>query len=152
MKGRKTIDSFFIGDECMYCNCSCMLHPSIVRVCLFFLVVAITAPRNGKEWLPWCSFTSGLKSRSRIRWVEIFPRQVLPGSSGDEPSSVVSIDCSMVYRRFVVPVRLHYLETSMAARSVSRPHTITSRFRDVHRFFISRADGLDLGIGARLLM
>jgi hypothetical protein len=24
MKGYKTIDSFFIGDECLYCYCSCM--------------------------------------------------------------------------------------------------------------------------------
>ena len=74
----------------------------------------------------------------------------IPQAMSMSASSVVSIDCSMVYRRFVVPVRQHYLETSMAARSVSRPHTITSRFRDVHHFFISQADGLDLGIGARL--
>ena len=50
----------------------------------------------------------------------------IPQAMSMSVSSVVSIDCSMVYRRVVVPVRLHYLETSMAARSAA--HNMSSRF------------------------
>ena len=65
MKGRKTIYPFFIGDKCMYIlqlqlHAMESGHPSIERVCLFFLVVAITAPRNGKVKVQLSSFTSVL--------------------------------------------------------------------------------------------
>jgi hypothetical protein len=102
----------------------------------------------------------GEKSRSRIRWVKIFPRKVLPGSSGDEHVGFFRrIDRLQYGLQKIRGPTIWKLLWQLGQQRItcrrdlfSRPHTITSRGRDVHRYFFSWADGLDRGIGARLLL
>ena len=76
--------------------------------------------------------------------MKIFPIKVLPDSSGDEHVGF--------FRCF------DRLQHDLQKIRNSRPTILVGNFctisrgRDVHRHFISRADGLDRGIGARLLL
>ena len=94
--------------------------------------------------------------------MKIYSRKVLPDSSGDEHVGFFRRIDRLQYcvqkirgpRPTIWKLLWQLGQQRMTCRRdlFSGPHNITSRGRYVHRYFLSWADGQDLGIGARLLL